>query len=135
MGNLGGNVPAVHSPFLRRINMTQKLICSCLVAMLFAFAAVSTACAEETKAAANDTVVATAPAAGCPCGYVHTAPGCPCGHARACFDPCRPPVNYRVGLFGVIRPVVYAPVYRPVYYPAPVRYRYPACVPCAPYAW
>ena len=95
--------------------MTQKLFCLCAAfALLFAFATVNVASAEETSTAA-----------GCPCGYATALP-CKCVTcaklAGPCkFDPCHPPVTYRVGLFGVVRPVVYAPpVYRPGFYP----YRY-----------
>jgi hypothetical protein len=104
--------------------MTQKLFCLCAVgALLFAFATVNVASAQE----------AVAPA-GCPCGVSHVAPcPMPCG-----YNPCYPPTAYRVGLFGVIRPVYYAPVYRPVYaapryYYAPYRAVCPpvACPPCA----
>ena len=98
--------------------MTQKLFCLCAVcALLFVFATANVASAE--------TVVApSAPAAtACPCGLA-AAPGCT-------FSQCCPPVAYRVGLFGAIRPVVYAPVYRPVY--VPPRYVYPPRYVCPPY--
>jgi len=96
--------------------MTQKLFCVCAVcALLFVFAMANVASADEA--------VATCP----PCG-VAVAP---------CANPCYvPPVAYRVGFFGVVRPVVYAPVYRPAYvaprfYYAP--YRHPVGFPV--YAW
>jgi len=101
--------------------MTQKLLCVCaFCALLFVFATANVASADE----------AVAPA-GCPCGVSHVAP---CG-----YNPCCPPVAYRVGLFGVVRPIVYAPVYRPVYvaprfYYAPYRAVCPP-VACPPYAW
>jgi len=101
--------------------MTQKLFCLCAVcALLFVFAAANVASAEEASAAPAD----------CPCGHV----AAPCCHV----NPCCPSVTYRVGLFGVVRPVVYAPVYRPVYLPP--RYVYPPYVPCRPacppyYVW
>ena len=99
--------------------MTQKLLCVCAVcALLFVFASANIANAQET-----------------------TTDGCPCGVAACpykCFNPCCPPVSYRVGLFGVVRPVVYAPVYRPpvVYRPvlAP-RYCYPVVCPPVTYCW
>jgi hypothetical protein len=97
--------------------MTQKLCCLCAAcALLFVFATANVANAEGVDAPADD----------CPCGHV----AAPC-----CVNPCYPPVAYRVGLFGVVRPVVYAPAYRPVYLPP--RYVYPPYVPyrpaCAPY--
>ena len=98
--------------------MTQKLFCLC-VALLFAFVTLNVASAEEVQAGA----------AACPC--VKAVPGFAC--STPCqFNPCCPPVNYRIGLFGVVRPVVYAPVYRPVYYPpryvrAPYYYPAPVC--------
>ena len=97
--------------------MTQKLFFVCAAcALLFVFAAANVASADE----------AVAPAACPPCNVV-----APCS-----VSPCVPPVAYRVGWFGVVRPVVYAPVYRPVYvapryYHAP--YRYPVGFPV--YAW
>ena len=112
--------------------MTQKLFCLCAVcALLLVFATANVASAQEV-----------APAA-CPCG-VAVCPG-------KCFNPCCPPVAYRVGLFGAIRPVVCAPAYYapaacyaptycapvcrpPVYRP----YWGPRCCPpvgCAPCAW
>ena len=96
--------------------MTQKLFGLCAVStLLFAFAVTNVASAEE----------ATAPTA-CPCGCVHAVSPCPCAH------PCGSPVAYRVGLFGAVRPVVYAPVYRPVH--VVPRYAYPSCYsPCTPY--
>jgi len=94
--------------------MTQKLFCMCAaVALLFALATANVANAQEA---------AVAPA-GCPCVFA-TAPCqfvCP---ARVCtvrawhpwqVNPCPPMVSYRVGPFGAIRPVMYAPVYRPVH--------------------
>ena len=99
--------------------MTQKLFCLC-VALLFAFVTLNVASAEEVQAGAAD----------CPC--VKVAPCFAC--AGPCkFNSCCPPVNYRVGLFGVVRPVVYAPVYRPVYYP-PRFVRAPYCYP-TPVCW
>jgi hypothetical protein len=100
--------------------MTQKLLClGAVCALLFVFATANVANAENA-----------APAAAAPCAY---ACAMPC-QANPCFYP---PVAYRVGLFGHIRPVVYAPVVRPVYV-AP-RFAYPAYVPyraCPPYyAW
>ena len=117
--------------------MTQKLFCICAAAALLV--AVSTA----NVASAHDLADPTAPVAACPCEF---APA-PCG--LVCYGKgCCPPVTYRVGLFGVIRPVVYTPVYRPVVVPAPVyrprlvaRYAacppYPACPPVytVPYCW
>jgi len=99
--------------------MTQKLFYLCATcALLFAFATVNVASAQDIDPVA---------VAGCPCAT-------PCKPACS-YDPCCPPVSYRVGLFGVVRPVVYAPVYRPVYFPA--RFVAPAYVPyrpaCPPY--
>ena len=97
--------------------MTQKLFCLC-VALLFAFVTLNVANAQEVQAGAAD----------CPCAKVVAGYPCP----APCNFGC-PPMGYRVGLFGVVRPVVYAPVYRPVYYPT--RYvRVPYCAP-APYCW
>jgi len=112
--------------------MTQKLLGLCAVcALLFVFATANVASAEEAGAASAD----------CPCG--HTVAPCKCAnpYAHPCCPPvasCCPPVAYRVGLFGVVRPVVYAPVARPVYFPP--RYVYPPYVPCRPacppyYVW
>ena len=107
--------------------MTQKLFCLCAVcALLFVFATANIASAEE------------AAPGGCPCGVSHAAPCNPCGCNPCAYNPCCPPVSYRVGLFGVVRPVYYAPVYRPVYvapryYYAPFRAAYP--VGCPPYVW
>ena len=93
--------------------MTQKLFCLCAVcALLFVFATANVASAEEVGAPA-----------GCPCDYV----AAPCKFVT----PACPPVAFRVGLFGVVRPVVYAPVYRPVYYPP--RYVYPRYAPYRAY--
>ena len=97
--------------------MTQKLFCLC-VALLFAFVTLNVASAEEVQAGA----------AACPCVKVTAV--CPSPCPAPCTFAC-PPVGYRVGLFGVVRPVVYAPVYRPVYYPPRylrVPYYYPAPV-------
>jgi hypothetical protein len=99
--------------------MTQKLLCLCAVcALLVTFATTNVANAQE----------------------VALPPDCPCAlKASPCqFNPCCPPVSYRVGLFGVVRPVYYAPVYQPGYYTlryvrAPyVPYR-PVVAP--PYVW
>jgi len=104
--------------------MSQKLFCLG-VALLFAFVTLNVASAEEAQA---------------------VAAGCPCVKAAACFPCAAPctlgcgPVTYRCGLFGAIRPVVYAPVYRPVVVPVyrPVVYprylRVPYCAP-APVCW
>ena len=97
--------------------MTQKLFCLC-VALLFAFVTLNVATAEETQAGP----------AGCPCVKVMPGFACP----TPCKFNCYPP-TYRVGLFGVVRPVVYAPVYRPVYYP-PRYLRAPYCYP-TPVCW
>lgn len=76
--------------------MKQKLLCfGAIFALLFVFATANVASADE----------AAAPAAGCPCGLA--AAPCHCGH-------CCPPVTYRVGLFGALRPVVCAPACAPV---------------------
>jgi len=98
--------------------MTQKLFCLCAVcALFFVFATANVVCADEAAAICA------------PCGVAHAAP--------CSVNPCYvPPVAYRVGFFGVVRPVVYAPVYRPVYaapryYYAP--YRRPVGFPV--YAW
>ncbi|GHT24503.1 hypothetical protein FACS189419_09460 [Planctomycetales bacterium] len=107
----------------------------CLFALALAVTFTVDAVAEEKQDAAPEkaTVVAVAP--GCDCCAA------PCGH---------PPVaGYRVGLFGGLRPVVYAPApvprpvvyapvpvrpyytYRPVYHPVrqfyPAYYAYPYC--------
>jgi hypothetical protein len=100
--------------------MTQKLLCLCAVcALLFVFATANVANAEGGAATA-----------GCPCAF---AAG-PCKLA----NPCYPPVAYRVGWFGAVRPVVYAPVYRaPVYRPVHIAPRFYAPyyrgVACPPY--
>jgi len=102
--------------------MTQKLFCLC-VALLFAFVTLNVASAEEVVAGAAD----------CPCPCVKVLPGYGCP-APCAFAPGCSAVSYRVGLFGVIRPVVYAPVYRPVYYPA--RFvRAPYCYPAPACCW
>ena len=80
--------------------MSQKLfVLSAACALLFLFATANVASAQECAA--------VAPAA-CPCVAVCKAP---------CFNPCVPPVTYRVGLFGVVRPVAFVPAYAPAYYP------------------
>jgi len=94
--------------------MTQKLFCLC-VALLFAFVTLNVANAQESQAGTAD----------CPCVKVASYPA-PCNVG------C-PPMGYRIGLFGVVRPVVYAPVYRPVYYP-PRYIRVPYYAP-APLCW
>lgn len=93
--------------------MTQKLICLCAACtLLFAFATVNVASAEEASAAE------------CPCAVVN-----PCKVPSPCAgNPCYPPVAYRVGPFGVVRPVAYAPAFYPTYYP----YRY-VRAPFVPY--
>ena len=93
--------------------MTQKLFCLCAAcALLFAISTVNVASAEETSST------------GCPCA----APA-PCKIASPCdCNPCVPPVAYRVGPFGVVRPVAYAPAFYPAYYP----YRY-VRAPFVPY--
>ena len=98
--------------------MTQKLFFVCAVcALLFVFATANVASADEP----------VAPAICAPCGVVHAAP--------CSFNPCYvPPVAYRVGFFGVVRPVHYAPVYRPVYV-APRFYYAPYRFPARVYAW
>ncbi|MDR1270721.1 MAG: hypothetical protein LBK82_14490 [Planctomycetaceae bacterium] len=79
--------------------MTRMIVCLSVV-LLFVFAVVHVASAEE--AAPQTTVVTETVVAPCDCSVPH-------------FDPCCPPVVYRRGLFGVYRPVIYAPVYYPVY--------------------
>ena len=107
--------------------MTQKLFCLCAAAaLLFVFATANVASAQEA-----------AHPAGCPCAL--TAAPCP-----FVVPGCPPALTYRIGPFGAIRPVVYAPVYRPpvvrpVYVP-PRYFRAVACPPpivaCPPYyAW
>ena len=78
--------------------MSQKLFGLCAVcALFFAFAAVDTADAQ---------------------GMVEPAAGpCVTQCQPACCNPCCAPVTYRVGLFGFVRPVYYAPAYYPAYYP------------------
>jgi hypothetical protein len=76
----------------------------------------------DAAPAAPASIVSVQPGAGCPCVN-------PCNPCQPYF----PPVTYRVGLFGHLRPVVYAPVHRPYYYPyyAPPRHYgvyYPAYV-------
>ncbi|MDR3181343.1 MAG: hypothetical protein LBT89_00225 [Planctomycetaceae bacterium] len=86
----------------------------CLVALALAVSFAANAVAEEKQNAApaeKGTVVSVRPGADCPC----VNPCQPCGPYYY------PPVAYRVGLFGHLRPVVYAPAYRPYYYP----YHYP----------
>ena len=108
--------------------MTKKLLCLCAVgALLFAVSMANVASAQEVMSEPG------APVA-CPCGVA------PCNWA---YSPgCCPPVTYRVGLFGYVRPVVYAPAYRPVYVAPRFAYRYagpPYVVPfrpvVAPYCW
>ncbi|MDR2755932.1 MAG: hypothetical protein LBC20_09515 [Planctomycetaceae bacterium] len=70
------------------------------VVLLFVFATVTIASADETVS--QTTTVTESVVAPCDCSAPH-------------FDPCHPPVVYRRGLFGIYRPVVYAPVYYPVY--------------------
>ena len=95
--------------------MVKKLSCLCaVVAVLFAFAATNVVNAQEAAHAAEcPCVVAKAPC--------HFAPACPPVWAQRA---CPPVVAYRIGPFGAIRPVVYAPVYRPpvVIAPRPVRH-------------
>jgi len=113
--------------------MTQKLLCLCVVAALFyAFATVNVASAQSME------TIPAPSAAACPCEgtAVPCNWACPSWYAKGC-----PPVTYRIGLFGAIRPVVYAPVYRPVYVaprfaPRYVCPPYPVCAPAyAPYCW
>ncbi|MDR0610780.1 MAG: hypothetical protein LBG58_11770 [Planctomycetaceae bacterium] len=79
--------------------MTKTFACLSVVLLLL-FAAVNVASADE--AAAKTTVVTESVVTPCDCSVPH-------------FDPCHPPIVYRRGLFGVYRPVIYAPVYYPVY--------------------
>lgn len=104
--------------------MTQKFLCLS-AALLFAFAAMNVATAEEA--------VVVAPA-DCPCakaaGPCQCGPVCQCGTVCQC-NMCCPPLRYRVAFPRIIRPVYYAPVCRPYYY-APRFYRvpyyaYPGC--------
>ena len=108
--------------------MTQKLFCLCVAAaLLFVFATVNVASAQE---------VATPAPVGCPCAFT-AAPCAPC------ITPgCPPFAGYRIGPFGAVRPVVYAPpvvrvpVYRPVFVPRYYRaVGYPPMVTCPPYYW
>jgi len=96
--------------------MTHKMFCFCTaVALLCAFAMVNVASAQGGMSGNYEPgpTPTADPIAACPCA-VSTAPcGCACS---TWFRGC-PPVTYRVGLFGHIRPVVYTPVYRPVYVP------------------
>ena len=102
--------------------MTQKLFGLCAAcALLFAFATVNVASAEEKPTAAN----------GCTCGCACcTQAAAPC----SLVQPCCPLVTYRLGpCYKAVRPVVYVPAYRPVYVQpryvyAPVSYRV-----CPPY--
>jgi hypothetical protein len=96
--------------------MTQKLVC--LGAALLVVFAVTNVVSAEEAVVKTDTGTQT----------VVTKGDCPC--SVAALPPCCPPVVYRVGPFGGLRPVVYAPVYRPVYYPRYYRAWYPA-----PYCW
>jgi len=87
----------------------MKMFCLC-VALLFAFATVNVANAQEA-------------AAGCPCAV---QPACkvvaPCAPCAAPCAPCYPAAYpyyypaYRVGFFGCVRPVVAYPYYG-YYYP------------------
>ena len=97
--------------------MTQKLFCLCgAVALLFALATVNVASAQDGAVAA----------VGCPC----VVKAGPCQFA----NPCDQPIAYRVGLFGVVRPVTYAPAYYPGYCAYPGYYGYrPVVRPFVPY--
>ena len=107
--------------------MTRKMLCLCaVVALLLAVSMASVASAQET-----------APAAPCPCGNVGSAAPCAWGCPAAPWlgNGCQPIVTYRVGLFGAIRPVIYAPVYRSVspWYTCPPPYAAPYRPVYAPY--
>ncbi|MDR0338028.1 MAG: hypothetical protein LBI18_13160 [Planctomycetaceae bacterium] len=79
--------------------MTRMFVCLSVV-LLFVFAAVNVASADETVS--QTTTVTESVVAPCDCSVPH-------------FDPCHPPIVYRRGPFGVYRPVIYAPTYYPVY--------------------
>ena len=112
--------------------MTQKMLCLCAAAaLLFVFA-------TANVSSAQDPIPAPSAPLACPCEFASIP--CQWGCARCCVPGC-PAVTYRVGLFGAIRPVVYAPVYRPVYtarlaprYVCPPPYMAPRAV-YAPYCW
>jgi hypothetical protein len=98
--------------------MIKKVLClSIALVAVSALASASFADDVAKEGSKGETVAVTTTA----------APGCPC---RLC-DPCHPPVVYHVGPFGVVRPVVYAPVFRPVYYPPRLYYR-AWCAPVYP---
>ena len=101
--------------------MIQKLFClSAVCALLFVFATANVASAHEAGDPAD------CPSCTLPCQFA---------------NPCCPPVAYRVGPRGFVRPVVYAPAYRvPVYRPVYVAPRhlyapYRAVAFPAYYAW
>jgi hypothetical protein len=87
-------------PNVSHKEFTMMKTFACLSVVLLLFVAVNVASADE--AATKTTVVTESVVAPCDC----SAPQ---------FDPCHPPVVYRRGLFGVYRPVIYAPAYYPVY--------------------
>ena len=110
--------------------MSRKLFCLCAAAtLLVAFATANVASAQEAVPALPPMAPMAAPAA-CPCVFP-AAPQfvCPVRACNPCawnpcvvtwqvrpwhVNPCMPPVAYRIGPLGAIRPVVYAPVVRPV---------------------
>ena len=121
--------------------MTQKMLCLCAaVALLFAVATANVASAQ----------VVPAPSApvDCPCDFAPAPCKWACSPAPWFGKGCPPVMTYRIGPFGAIRPVVYAPVYRPVYipprfvaprfvapYPCATPYAVPARAMYAPYCW
>jgi hypothetical protein len=83
----------------KEFTMTKTFACLSVVLLLL-LSAVNVASADE--AATQTTVVTESVVAPCDCSVPH-------------FDPCHPPIVYRRGLFGIYRPVIYAPAYYPVY--------------------
>jgi hypothetical protein len=98
-----------HNVLHKEFTMTKTFACLSVVLLLL-FAAVNVASADE--AVAKTAVVTESVVAPCDCSAPH-------------FDPGHPPIVYRRGLFGVYRPVIYAPAYYPVYPPRYVRTWYP----------
>ncbi len=92
--------------------MTRKIF-ALLLAVVFVVVATSVASAQDAgQVAAPEAVVVQAVAPCATCGVYN-------GFNPCCAPACPPPVMYRRGLFGCVRPVVVAPYC----YPAP-RYYY-----------
>ena len=116
--------------------MIKRLSYFCaVVAVLFVFVTANAVKAQDGLPVAATAVV---PAVDCPCVTpVQPCPFTVVGRTPCPWLPCPgvqvcpPIVQYRVGLFGVVRPVYFVPVHRPTIY-VPPRVVRPVPVVCPP---